>query len=401
MSYTKINGDEYVPNNEEPVELYPRLPGRNEDRPVPSAPPQTEQEDDQPQPSAPPQTDDDFNVNSVNSVNVNNVSYSQLNHGETLYDNDLAAPPQQQHVSIPVAIPVHALPSPSPVPPPPPTESELHDRIYFSESQFEMSRYITNGWAFLKPNFCIFILAQVVWGLIILLYFFLTFTILARFFPHSLPTHNNPNGDFDDSDFSENGNSLGPKGYLRAILMTVSIVIFNSLIGTQMISSWFIAVFNAMRTNSHILFRDFFSAFSCKYYFRLAGLGFVLTILHTLFSMLYIIPGVWFSLITLFSIPLHGEHSFLRICKSIRFSAKIVHRHICSVLGFVLCLALLQLVGFFCFLVGLLVTIPLAHVSLCYAYHSLIGVNGVPMYASVPRVQQVVIAQPINTVNRV
>jgi len=266
-----------------------------------------------------------------------------------------------------------------PVTPPAPNESELCDRIMGRQTEFQMSRYIHEAWMFLKPNFCIFILAQVVTGLVIFAYTMINAAILNRIFPH-------PEGE-------RSGQHFGPEPVYGLLSWVVSTVLFSSLLGTQLVCSWYIAVFNAMRTNSHVLFRDFFSAFSCQYYFRIAALGAVLSFLHIALSFLYFFPALWFSMITLFSIALHQQHSFLSIWKSIRFSARVVHRHFCSVLGFLVCLVLLQIVGFFCFLVGLLITLPLAHISLCYAYHYLIGVNGVTIY--VPQAMQQVVARQV------
>jgi len=232
---------------------------------------------------------------------------------------------------------------------------------------------------FLKPNFCIFILAQIVTGLIFFAYFMVNTAVLRHL--HLFP---------------QDENEEVPRHGIRfavVLAYVVSCLLFSSLLGIQIMCSWYIAVFNAMRTNSHIKFRDFFSAFSCEYYFRLAALGVVLTSLHTALSFLYFFPGIWFSMITLFTVALHQQHKFLSIGKSIYYSAKVVHRHFCSMMGFLICLALLQVVGFLCFIVGLLVTIPLAHIAICYAYHYLIGVNGVTIY--VPQPMQQVVARRI------
>jgi len=231
---------------------------------------------------------------------------------------------------------------------------------------------------FLKPNFCIFVLAQIVWGLILLGYAMLSFVILNRIAP--LPRR-------DEWESQVHGS------YLTMLVYTIAALVFSALIAYPMACSWFTAVFNAMRTNTHIVFKDFFSSFSCDYYFRIAGLGFVLSFFHSFLSVFWVIPGIWFSMVTMFSVPLHREHKFLTIWQSMRFSARVVHRHFCSVLGFLLCLVLLQVVGFFCLLVGLLVTLPLAHISLCYAYHYLVGVNGVTIY--VPQNMQQAVVQPV------
>jgi len=387
MSYTKIDGDDYVNNNEAAVELYPRLPERKHDEA--SAPPQDEET---PTPSAPPQTDEDQYMSSS--------SYSQVHLSQPVSysDGDMGgAPVPSAPLNIPMAIPVQGpsnpipqagLPSMAhqtpiqliPVTPPAPNESELCDRIMLRQSEFQMSRYIHEAWMFLKPNFCIFILAQVVTGLVFVAYMMINAVILSKIFPH-------PDGE------ERVNQHVGYEPMFGLLAWVISSVLFSSLLGMQVLCSWYIAVFNAMRTNSHVMFRDFFSAFSCQYYFRIAALGAVLSTLHIALSFLYFFPALWFSMITLFSVALHQQHNFLSIWKSIRFSARVVHRHFCSVLGFLVCLVLLQIVGFFCFLVGLLITIPLAHISLCYAYHYLIGVNGVTIY--VPQAMQQVATRQV------
>jgi len=394
MSYSKIENEEYVPN-EEVVELYPRLPSRKqddeEDRPVPSAPEQQEVEQDEPvqhqqqqqeqqdeyydsapQPSAPPQIRDD---------QYPSTSYSQLH-------STPAQQPQQPRAAIPVAIPVNNVRT---VLTPPLSELELHDRIWLRQTDFQASRYIHQAWMFLKPNFCIFILAQIVWAVIIFAYFILGGRIANRLVP-------NPYAYDDDPEVHELRSSP-ETWWKRFAILSIIGLIFSVFIGVQMMSSWFIAVFNAIKSNRHVLFRDFFSAFSCQHYFRLAGLSVVVSILHTLLSFLYLIPGLWFSLATMFTIPLHTEHSFLSICKSIRFSSRIIHRNFCSVLGFVICLVLFQVVGLLCFIIGLFVTLPLAHISLCYAYHDLIGINGMAVQA--PQQMQQISVQPVQSAHRV
>jgi len=105
-----------------------------------------------------------------------------------------------------------------------------------------------------------------------------------------------------------------------------------------------------------------------------------LTILLTLgkaIMSLLILPGIWWMLATSFAIPLHHQHQYLGACKAISVSIKVVHAHFCNILGFVLLLALIQVLGFLCLILGLLYTAPLAFVALCYCYHDLIGINPV------------------------
>jgi hypothetical protein len=140
------------------------------------------------------------------------------------------------------------------------------------------------------------------------------------------------------------------------------------------LASAYVAVFNAIVSNSPIKFKDFFSCFKCSYYCHLVPLSLVTHLVQGILSIL-IIPAIWWSLATLFAIPLHHQHRFLRTCGSISVSMKAVHRNFCNIFGFVLLLCLLQVLGFLCLIIGLLYTTPLAFVAICYCYHDLIGIK--------------------------
>jgi hypothetical protein len=146
------------------------------------------------------------------------------------------------------------------------------------------------------------------------------------------------------------------------------------LLWSPVLAGFFVAVFNAIKSNSRVRFRDFFSCFCCRYYCKLLRLSIVLRILEGILFLLFVLPGVWWSLVTVFAIPLHKEHSFLGVCGSIRLSMMVIHRHFCSMFGFLLLLTLIQFLGFLCFIVGLLYTMPLGFAALCFCYHDLIGV---------------------------
>jgi len=156
----------------------------------------------------------------------------------------------------------------------------------------------------------------------------------------------------------------------RGLMYMVASIFFAGPI----LGGFYLAVFNAIKNNSTIRFRDFFGCFCCKYYCKLLGLSLVLRVLQAVLYLLLILPGVWWSLATMFAIPVHKEHPFLGVCGSIRISMLVVHRHFCRMICFLLLLALMQIGGFLCLIVGLLYTIPLGFVALCYCYHDLIGI---------------------------
>jgi len=153
-------------------------------------------------------------------------------------------------------------------------------------------------------------------------------------------------------------------------------VLVAIMILTPALASAYVAVFNAIATNSPIKFKDFFSCFCCRYYCRFVRLAIVLNFAKGILSLL-ILPGIWWMLATMFAIPLHHQHKFLGVCKAVSVSIKVVHMHFCNILGFIVLLGLIQILGFLCLIVGLLYTAPLAFVAICYCYHDLIGINPV------------------------
>jgi len=164
----------------------------------------------------------------------------------------------------------------------------------------------------------------------------------------------------------------------KILLQLALLAMLAIFIAMPALAGMFVAVFNAMRTNGPIRYKDFFSCFCCRYWCRLIPLSITLKLVGGILSIL-IIPGIWFAFVTIFAVPLHREHKFLGTCKSIRVSMKIVHRYFCNLLGFIILNGLLQVLGFFAFGVGLLITVPLSFVALCYCYNDLIGVNGMPI----------------------
>jgi len=171
----------------------------------------------------------------------------------------------------------------------------------------------------------------------------------------------------------------------KNILITAAFAVARSLLFTfPILASMYKSVFNAMRNNTKIRFADFFSAYSCPYWFHLTGLAMVFLIITGIWLLLTPIfwpvffPAVYFTLTFIFGVPFHVEHySLIGIHKSLYFSFKIFNRYFFSMLGFLLLLGVMQLLGLLCFGVGLFVTFPVAFVALCYCYHHLVGVNGV------------------------
>jgi len=260
------------------------------------------------------------------------------------------------------------------VTPPNPTAEEFKQTILNRRVEFNISRYVHEGWQFTKYNLCHFVGITLIYvavaiGLWVLLLLALNGRLDTEMFTDGRRWEDGKN----------DGYSMSWDWNTRTVLISLGFNIAAYLLFYfPSMASLFKAVFNAMRANTKIRFADFFSCFTCPYFFRLMGLGILLALMREIGFWMLVVPGVYISLATLFSVPMHGEQqAFIGIWDSIIFSAKIFNRYWCSILGLLLCLGCLQILGALCFGVGLFVTIPVAFNSLCYCYHHLVGVNGV------------------------
>jgi hypothetical protein len=279
-----------------------------------------------------------------------------------------SAPSNDQ--GIPVAAPAPAPHMQQPlqyqlVYPPVPTLAELEDRIYnrgpTPAVQFQCCKYISDAWVFVKHNCCTMALVCLFWFVVAVGLEILTRLILSPLLSQCDGMHSHT--------------VCRPYAYM--ILNLLAKFIVSVLVYTPMLSSTFGAVFDAMRTNSYVSFRQFFGSFKKEKYGRLMRLSLLLNVVHFLFSFL-IIPGIWFGLVSIFAVPLHLEHN-LTATKAVKYSIKVSHRYFCHMILLTIALCLLQVLGFFALIVGLLVTTSIAFVTICYTYHHLVGVNRVPV----------------------
>jgi hypothetical protein len=259
--------------------------------------------------------------------------------------------------------------------PPNPTADELKQTIMNRRVDFNISKYVNEGWIFTKHNICQFfgiglILVLVSVGINIAYMYAMGFHFWSWVRDGSEPE---VYVDYEESPFYWHSTK-------RILIFCAFAVGRTLLFGFPIMASLYKAVFNAMRNNTTIQFKDFFSCFTCPYWFHVMGMGVIYLIANgmTLLFLPFAIPAFYFTLTSMFALPLHVEHySFIGVWNSLYFSFKVFHRYFCSMLGFLLLLCVLQILGALCFIVGLFVTLPVAFVSLCYCYHHVIGVNGV------------------------
>jgi len=306
----------------------------------------------------------------------------------------------------PMALPVNRANAVPGVYIPPPLTPEEFDVAIERQVRFRGCKYFRESKVFFKRNWCKLMTVTVMWALVFMGLGCAIHRInpthggyggyggyhmnpepehTSTYYPPSTTTPSTTTPDqMPYDDVPDQAYYMVPSDYARQdvrskiVLQIALMCVLVVLIAMPAMAGMFVAVFNAMRTNGPIRYKDFFSCFCCRYYCRLIPLSVTLKVLGGLLS-IFIVPAIWFSFATMFAVPLHREHRFLGTCKSMRASMKIVHRYFCKMLGFVILNCLLQVLGFFLFGVGLLFTIPLSFVALCYCYNDLIGVNGMPM----------------------
>jgi len=278
----------------------------------------------------------------------------------------------------PMALPVNqANAGPGVFIPPPLTAEEFELVVQQRQVRFRGCKYFHESRLFYHRNWCKLITVTLMWALV--------FMSLGCAIHRINPT-NRGYGGYDTSDYSPTRTTqespiqqIAMQHIQSTVVLQMALMALLSIvIGMPAVAGMFVAVFNAMRTNGPIRFKDFFSCFCCRYYCRLIPLSVSLKLITGVLSIL-IVPAIWFGFVTIFAVPLHREHRFLGTCMSIRASVKVVSRYFCRMLGFLILNGLLQVLGFFMFGIGLLWTIPISFVSLCYCYNDLIGVNGMPI----------------------
>jgi len=105
---------------------------------------------------------------------------------------------------------------------------------------------------------------------------------------------------------------------------------------------------------------------------QLLLLGLVNGFLTTLGYLLCVVPGLYLSVSWMFALPLVIDRN-LPFWDAMELSRKVTAKHFFLMLAFLFVIGLLAISGIIACCVGLLVTIPLASLSLLYAYEDIFG----------------------------
>lgn len=292
-----------------------------------------------------------------------------------------------------------------------PSPEEFGAGIEERRAPFSTMRYLKEGTTFYTKNFCtltgvtisyacILLAAAIVFGVVSWFAFEAFGADMQGAFKTTNSFMNHTNGNWWDNNWGSDGNvdfaALKPQLcdlVSMLVYLVVVYVLVLSFVGYPLIGAYFNAVFNSFRSNGPVSCGDFFCCANgfggCGQVLRLMGLGLLTVLLTFLLCLLFIIPGVWFSVASVFAVPLLVEQQHLSIMDAIRTSCKIVNRNWCASFCFLLILHLMNSMWFL-----MVATVPWTLVIFCYSYAHQIGVNGMPVYISTSQFDHVA-ANPV------
>lgn len=228
---------------------------------------------------------------------------------------------------------------------------------------FSTKNYYSQAYNFFKHNAWSLVFATLIVGAFSLAATIIVSVVFKKTHPRSW------HGEGDEDDEPERPTFAG------SVALWVVEWLTRVFLSGPISAGFLFTVFEALRLNRYVLIKDMFACYKRPYFPRLVLFLTVHFLLLRVGFALFIIPGLVFAFFSLFAMPMHQEYS-LRSFQAIRFSFKLVCKYP-SLLGFFFLSGLLQIVGVLCCFIGVFVTIPVALVAFCFAYHHLVGIKGV------------------------
>lgn len=145
------------------------------------------------------------------------------------------------------------------------------------------------------------------------------------------------------------------------------VFIYSIFLAPPLVAGFYL-VANRMSQGEYVDFQNFFDGF--KYMLPLIVVNLITAIFILCGIVLFILPGIYLGVGYLFSLlfVLFGGFDFWT---AMEISRKLVHTNWWKFFGFVLVLLLINIGGFLCLVVGLLVTIPLTYLSVYILFEEL------------------------------
>ncbi len=153
------------------------------------------------------------------------------------------------------------------------------------------------------------------------------------------------------------------------------IPIVGSLIQTVIVSIVNLGYFYVARkikNGKQVSFEDFFKPFSA--FGDIIGIALVVFILTVVATLCLIIPGIYLGIAWIFAVPIAYFYK-PSLWGSMEASRIIITKNWWWFLLLILCIALLNILGAICLLVGLLVTVPVTHLIFYAAFDDIFKID--------------------------
>jgi uncharacterized membrane protein len=151
--------------------------------------------------------------------------------------------------------------------------------------------------------------------------------------------------------------------------------IASAVLAGPLNAGMFIVAFKLIKQRS-TTFSDFFLGFNNFLQFFIANL--LMGILVILASFVFVLPGIYLGVAYSFTTALIVDRKF-DFWEAMETSRKVITKRWFSFFGFVLVLALINIVGFLLLGVGVLVTAPLTMCAIAAAYQDILGLSATSM----------------------
>lgn len=215
--------------------------------------------------------------------------------------------------------------------------------------------YMVQGWYFTKDNICTFLGIELLMTLLMI--------IRGLIIPSTAYWDTKPDAD---------GSNMLISMFVTGIVDTLVITPLGAGITR--------AVLNGMRRGGQVYFGDIFWVFTCPYYFSFLRLTTLVFLATQVLLLLFLIPGIIFSVLTAFIVVIHQEaEGTLGVMDTIQASSKLVCRYYCPIFLISLYSIVVIVLGLFFFVVGAYVAIPVVLCAHLFFYRHAVGVNGLPL----------------------
>lgn len=145
------------------------------------------------------------------------------------------------------------------------------------------------------------------------------------------------------------------------------VFIYSIFLSPPLVAGFYL-VANRMSQGEYVDFQNYFDGF--KYILPLIIVNLITAIFIVAGIVVFILPGIYLGVGYVFSLlfVLFGGFDFW---PAMEYSRKLVHTNWWKFFGFLLLLLLINIGGFLCLIVGLLVTIPLTYLSIYVLFEEL------------------------------